>query len=276
MRSREPHIIIKPSRGIPQLGLKELYDYRGLMFFLAWRDLKVRYKQTVLGVLWVVLQPILLVAVFSLIFGKLAKLPSDGIPYPLFALSGLVPWLFFSVGLTQSANSLIADARLVSKIYFPRLVVPIAAIVGTLVDFLIGLVLLIGLLVFYGYGIGVNTLYLPLFAIFTGLASLSVGVWMAALNVKYRDFRYVIPFVVQVGLFATPVIYPSSLIPERFQWAYGLNPMAGIVEGFRWSLVGEGHFSHELVYISAGIVLFLLVSGIYYFRSVERTLADHI
>ena len=273
-RTNAPEILIEPSRGWQALGLKELWEFRELFYFLAWRDIKVRYKQTALGASWAILQPLLSMLIFTLIFGILAKIPSDGLPYPLFAYSALLPWQLFVYALTQSSNSLIENARLISKVYFPRLVVPLASVVAGVVDFFIAFSFLILLMFYYGVVPTWGVLALPFFLILALGAAMSVGLWMSALNVKYRDVRYTIPFLAQAWMFATPIVYPSSMIPEAWRWLYGLNPMAGVVEGFRWALLGTNILHLPLILVSTGVVVIGLVGGLYYFKRMEKMFAD--
>ena len=273
-KSSSSEILIEPSRGWQQLGLGELWEFRELLYFLAWRDIKVRYKQTALGATWAILQPLLSMLIFTLVFGVLAKMPSDGIPYPLFAYSALLPWQLFVYALTQSSNSLITDARLISKVYFPRLVVPLASVVAGILDFFIAFSILILLMLYYGVVPTWGVLTLPFFLVLALGAATSVGLWMSALNVKYRDVRYTVPFLAQAWMFATPIVYPSSMIPEAWRWLYGLNPMAGVVEGFRWALLGTEILHLPLILVSASVVVISLVGGLYYFKRMEHTFAD--
>lgn len=271
-----PVIRIEPQRGRIQLRLPELWSYRELLYFLIWRDLKVRYKQTALGVAWAVIQPLMTMLVFSLFFGRLAKLPSDGIPYPLFTYAALVPWTFFANGLTQSSNSLVGSANLLTKVYFPRLLIPLGSVMAGTVDFLLAFTILLGMSVWYRIPPSPAILLLPLFVLLAVVASLGVGLWLAALNVKYRDVRHTVPFLVQFWMFATPVAYPSSLLPEPWHSLYGLNPMAGVVEGVRWSLLGTHTAPGMLVGLSALAATAMFVGGLYYFRSVEKSFADYV
>ncbi|MDA2918685.1 ABC transporter permease [Desulfobacterota bacterium AH_259_B03_O07] len=266
--------IIKPSRGWVQLNLREVWKYKELLYFLTWRDIKVRYKQTVLGAAWAILQPFLTMIVFSIFFGRLAKVPSDGIPYPIFAYCALLPWQLFANTLTQSGNSLVGNQQLITKVYFPRLVIPISVVLGGLVDFGIAFVVLLGMMFYYGIVPTVATLTLPLFLLLAIATALAVGLWLSALNVKYRDVRYTIPFLTQFWLFATPIAYPSSMVPEQWRAVYGLNPMAGVVEGFRWALLGKEQGPGTLLAVSTVVVIILLVGGLYYFRRMEKTFAD--
>lgn len=272
--SNTPITIIRPSKGWVPLNLRDLWDYRELLYFMVWRDVKVRYKQTLLGAGWAILQPVLTMLVFSIFFGRLAGLPSDGIPYPLFAYTGLVPWQLFSYALTQSSNSLVGNQQLITKVYFPRLVIPLSAVLGSFVDFVLAFVVLLGLMVYYGISPTLTIVALPVFTLLTIATALSVGLWLSALNVEYRDVRHTIPFLIQFWLFATPIAYPSSLIPEPWRVWYGLNPMAGVVEGFRWALFGTTIDIGAMVGISTLVVAVLLLSGLIYFRRMERTFAD--
>lgn len=271
---RNDVVRIAPSAGWRAFDLAEFWRYRSLLLFLTLRDIQLRYKQTALGIAWAVLQPAATLLVFTLFFGKLAKLPSDGKPYPLFVLAALVPWQLFSYALTQSSNSLVAEQRLITKVYFPRLIVPVASVLSGLVDFVITLLLLIGMLVWYGQPLGLPLLAAPLFALFALLTALAFGLWLATLNVQFRDVRYTIPFLLQFWMFASPVAYPTSLVPEAYRAWYGLNPMAGVVEGFRWALLGTAAPAWGLIGVSAAVVAVLLMGGLIYFRRLERTFAD--
>ena len=266
--------VIRPSRGWVPIDFRELWLYRELLFFLTWRDLKVRYKQTALGALWAILQPVLSMAVFSLFFGRLAKVPSDGIPYPLFALSGLIPWQLFAYALTQSSNSVVANKNLISKVYFPRLIVPLAAVMSGLVDFSIAFVVLLVMFIVYGFVPSPALVMIPLAIILTIVSALAVGLWLSALNVRYRDVQYTIPFLTQFWMLVTPIAYSTSLIPERFRIVYGLNPMAGVVECFRWGLFGQHAGSLSLIGLSSLMVVLAFLGGLAYFRRVEKTFAD--
>ncbi|MCZ7574944.1 MAG: ABC transporter permease [Ardenticatenaceae bacterium] len=269
-----PVTIIKPSRGWVSLKLHELWEYRELLYFLVWRDVKVRYKQTVLGTAWAIIQPFFTMVVFSLFFGRLAQIPSDGIPYPIFSYTALVPWTFFANGLNQSSNSLVGSANLITKIYFPRLVVPISSVLSGVVDFALAFMVLLGMMLYYGIVPTMNVVWLPLFLLLALVTSLGVGLWLSAMNVEFRDVRYVVPFLTQFWLFATPIAYPSSLLPEPWRALYGLNPMAGVVEGFRWALLGTQTAPGPMILVSTLAALVLLVSGAYYFRRMEKTFAD--
>jgi lipopolysaccharide transport system permease protein len=269
-----PVTIIKPSRGWISLKLSEVWEYRELLYFLTWRDIKVRYKQTVLGAAWAIIQPFFTMVVFSLFFGKLAKVPSDDIPYPIFSYAALVPWTFFANGLSQSSTSLVASANLIKKVYFPRLVVPISAVISGGVDFVLAFVVLLGMMLFYGILPTWNVGWLPLLLLLALVTSLGVGLWLTAMNVQFRDVRYAVPFLVQAWMFATPIAYPSSLLDEPWRTLYGINPMAGVVEGFRWALLGTQTAPGPLILVSALVAMGLLVSGAFYFRRMEKTFAD--
>lgn len=267
-------IRVAPPSGWWALPLHEVWEYRELLYFFVWRDVKVRYKQTAIGVAWVVIQPLMTMAVFVLFFGRLAKLPSDGLPYPVFYFAGLVPWTYFAQALSQSTNAVVDSGGLLTKVYFPRLALPIAAVLSGLVDFSIGFIVLI--LVTLGYGIvpGASMLWLPILLLLAILTALGVGLWMSALNAMYRDVRYVMPFLVQFWMFASPVAYASSLVPARWRWLYGLNPLAGVIDGFRWALTGRGQAPGALLGVSAFMVVVMLVGGLVFFYRMEGTMAD--
>ena len=269
-----PVIRIEPSRGWVSLKLRELWEYRELLYFLTWRDIKVRYKQTVLGAAWAILQPFMTMVVFSLFFGRLARIPSDGLPYPIFSLAGLVPWQFFAYGLNQSSNSLVGSANLIKKVYFPRLTIPLSSVLAGAVDFALAFALLVAMMLFYGVRPGWQALWLPAFFLLAFVTALGVGLWLSALNVEYRDVRYLVPFLVQFWMYATPIAYPSSLLPEPWRTLYGLNPMAGVVEGFRWALLGARTRPGPLIAASALASLIVLITGAFYFRRMEKTFAD--
>jgi lipopolysaccharide transport system permease protein len=269
-----PDILIRPSTGLVSLDLTSLWRYRELLYFLVWRDIKVRYKQTVLGASWAIIQPVATMIVFSLFFGRLAGVPSDGVPYPLFAFAALVPWTFFAQGLTQSANSLVASQDLIRKVYFPRLAIPIATVLSGAVDLALALTVLGGMMAFYGVAPTLQVMWILPLILLAFVTALGVGWWFAALNVQYRDVAYIVPFIVQFWLFATPIAYPSSLLPEQWRVVYALNPMVGVVEGFRWALVGADTAPGPMVAVSAAAALILLLGGAFYFRSMERRFAD--
>jgi lipopolysaccharide transport system permease protein len=293
-----PRVRIEPSTGWVSLKMRELWQYRELLYFLTWRDIKVRYKQTVLGAAWAIIQPFLTMVVFSLFFGRLANIPSDGIQYPIFSYAALVPWTFFANGLTQGSNSLVNSSNLIKKVYFPRLVVPISSVLAGIVDFALAFVVLLALMIYFGispfaapvhfpwfipsvlplgpvyYVPSFNIVWLPYFLLLAFVTSLGVGLWLSAMNVQFRDVRYIVPFIAQIWMFLTPIAYPSSLLSEPWRTIYGLNPMAGVVEGFRWALVGTNTAPGPIIIVSSVAALLLLVSGAYYFRRMEKTFAD--
>jgi lipopolysaccharide transport system permease protein len=271
-----PVTIIQPTRGWVSLELRELWAYRELLYFLTWRDVIVRYKQTVLGAGWAILQPISTMVVFTLFFGRLAKIPSDDLPYPIFSYAGLLPWTFFTFGLSQSAISLVNNASLVTRVFFPRLVIPLSAVIAGGVDFLLAFIVLLGMMVFYGITPGANVVFLIPLLMLVFVTSLGAGLWLSALNVKYRDVRYTLPFTTQLWLFATPIAYPSSLIEQPWRTFYGLNPMVGVVEGFRWALLGTDTRPGAVILASAAASVLVLLSGLYFFRRTERSFADII
>jgi lipopolysaccharide transport system permease protein len=267
--------VIQPLSGWVPLRLSELWSHREILYFLIWRDIKVRYKQTVIGAAWAIVQPLVTMVVFSVFLGGLAKVPSDGVPYPVFAFCALVPWTFFASGLNQSANSLVASSHLITKVYFPRLLIPMARVLATLPDLALALGVLLGLILYYGFRPSlVLCLWLPLFVLLAFVTALGVGLWLSALNVKYRDIQHAVPFLVQIWLFATPIAYPSSLLPSSWRIVYALNPMASVVEGFRWALVGTSQAPGIMTATSALTAALLLVTGAFFFRRVERTFAD--
>ena len=274
-----PTIVIEPTRGLAALQLRALWEYRELLGFLVWRDVKVRYKQTALVVAWIILQPLVSMVIFTVLFGYLLQAPSDGAPYAVFAYAGLLPWNYFAGSLTRSSQSLVGSANLITKVYFPRLVIPISGVVGGLVDFGVASLVLAGLMALYRIPPTANIIWLPAFLLLALATALGFGLWLAALNVRYRDVNYLVPFLVQIWMYLTPVIYSVTLIPERFRWLLALNPMTGVVGGFRWALLG-GVMATEppglLFGVSVGITLVVLVSGAIFFRSTERTFADVI
>jgi lipopolysaccharide transport system permease protein len=270
------HIHIEPSHGWVSLQLRELWEYRELLYFLIWRDIKVRYKQTALGAAWAVIQPVFTMIVFSIFFGKLASVSSDGYPYPIFSYTALLPWQLFAFAISESGNSLINNQRIITKIYFPRLIVPASAVLAGLLDFAIAFIVLIGMMVYYHITFTWAILTLPFFLLLAIATALAVGLWLSALNVQYRDVRYVIPFLTQFWLFITPIAYPSSLVPAWARPIYGLNPMAGVVEGFRWALLGDRVSGGVMILISIVVVAVLLFGGLMYFRRMEKTFADVI
>lgn len=271
-------IYIKPSTGLAALNLKDLWAYRELVYFMIWRDVKVRYKQTMLGAAWAIIQPVLTMIVFTFLFGRIAKLPTDGdIPYPIFSYTALLPWGLFVAALNQASRSLTTNQSMVTKIYFPRLVLPLASILSGLVDFVIAFVILIGLMIYYGVTPSPNAIWaLPLFLLLTIVAALGVALWLAAINVQYRDVNYALPFLTQFWLFITPVAYSSNLISEKWQLVYSLNPMAGVVNGFRWALLGANTGPGPEMAVSVVISILVLIGGLFYFRNMEKTFADTI
>jgi len=267
-------LVIEPTRGLASLKLREVWEYRELLYFLVWRDLKVRYKQTALGVAWVVLQPLVATLIFTVVFGNLARMPSGDLPYPLFAFAALLPWQYFAGALNRSGTSLVNSAHLITKIYFPRLIIPLAGVINGLVDFGVSFLVLLALMLYYGVVPGVAIVTLPLFLLMAIATALGVSLWLSALGVQYRDVNQLLPFLVQVWMYATPVVYPATLFPERWRPLLGLNPMAGVVEGFRWALTNRGEPPGPLLWVSVAIVLVLLTSGAFFFRNTERTFAD--
>jgi lipopolysaccharide transport system permease protein len=258
------------------LPFGELWEYRELLYFLVWRDIKVRYKQTAIGVAWVVLQPLLTMAVFTLFFGRLAKLPSQGLPYPIFYFAALVPWTYFSGALQNATNIVVENQRVITKVYFPRLILPISAVLSGLVDFAIGFAVLLGMTLGYRMRPGVAALWLPVMLLLAITTALGVGLWLSALNALYRDVRYVMPFLIQFWMFASPVAYPSSLVPESWRWLYGLNPMTGVIDGFRWAITGHGEPPGPLLLASTSAVLVVLLGGLFFFQRMEGTVADRV
>ncbi|MFH1811845.1 MAG: ABC transporter permease [Pseudomonadota bacterium] len=269
-------VVIRPSTGWVPVNLRALWAYRELLVFLAWRDISVRYKQTVLGALWAIIQPFFSMVVFTLFFGTLAKIPSDGVPYPVFSYAALLPWTYFAAAVSRSSNSLVGSQNLLTKVYFPRLVIPLSSVLPPLVDFCIAFTVLIGLLIYYGIAPTINVVWLPAFLLLAMVTALAVGLWLSALNVEYRDVAHTLPFMVQLWLFASPVTYPTSMIPERWHSLYALNPMTGVIEGFRWALLGTGQPPGPVTLVSTSVTLLLLVGGAYYFRRTERTFADRV
>ena len=269
-------VLIRPISGRVPINLRDLWEYRELLYFLTWRDIKVRYKQTALGIGWVVLQPLLLMLVFTMFFGRLVELPSDGIPYPLFTYTALLPWQLFSRALNEGSMSLIAHERVITKTYFPRILLPASAVLAGLIDFGIAFLLMIGFILFYGVHPGLAIFTLPVFVLLVVMTAFGVSLWLAAFNVLYRDVRYVLPFLTQLWMFATPIIYPVSVVPDSWRLLYSLNPMVGVVEGFRWALLGNTSGMDAMFGLSALVVASVLVGGILYFQSVQQTFADVI
>jgi lipopolysaccharide transport system permease protein len=271
-----PELIIEAGRAERQYW-QDLWRYRELFYFLAWRDILVRYKQTAIGIAWALIRPFLTMVVFTVVFGNLAKLPSEGVPYPILVFSAMLPWQFFANALSECSNSLISNSNLISKVYFPRLIVPISAIVVSFVDFMISGIILLGLMAYYTYVPSWRILMLPVFVAIAFAASIGAGLWLASLNVKYRDFRFIVPFIVQFGLYISPVGFSSSIVPEQYRLLYSLNPMVGVIDGFRWSILGgESKIYWPGFSLSLGLVFLLLITGIAYFRKTEKTFADVI
>jgi lipopolysaccharide transport system permease protein len=274
IRELKPLLRIAPSQGWFDLNLREAWTYRELLYFFLWRDIKIRYKQTAIGAAWAVLQPFLTMLVFSLFFGKLAHIPSQGLPYPIFYYSALLPWMYFAAALQNATNTIVENQRLITKVYFPRLALPLSSVLSGLVDFGVSFLMFIAMMFYYGIGPRAAALWLPAFLLLAVLTALGVGLWLSALNAIYRDVRYVLPFLVQFWMFASPVAYPSSLVPVKWRWLYGLNPMAGVIEGFRWSLTGHGDPPGRLVLISGSVVVAVLLGGVAYFQRMETIVAD--
>lgn len=269
-----PFLVIEPGKGWVSLKLNELWVYRELLYFLTWRDIKVRYKQTALGAAWAIIQPLFTMLVFSVFFGRLAKIPSDGIPYPIFSFAALVPWTFFANGLSQASNSLVGNSNLLTKVYFPRLVIPISTVISGFIDFALSFAVLLLMMVYYGKLPTLNIIWLPFFLLLALITALGVGLWMSALNVEYRDVRYVVPFITQFWMLATPIAYPSTMLSEPWRMVYGLNPMVGVVEGFRWALLGSGTGPGAMTAVSTVVSILALITGAFYFKRMERNFAD--
>ena len=276
MSQHHPKLVIEAGRAERQYW-KDLWRYRELFYFLAWRDILVRYKQTAIGIAWALIRPFLTMIVFTVVFGTLAKLPSEGVPYPILVFAAMLPWQFFANSLSECSNSLITNSNLISKVYFPRLIVPTSAVVVSFVDFMISGIILLGLMAWYNFVPSWRILTLPLFILIAFAAALGAGLWLASLNVQYRDFRFIVPFIVQFGLYISPVGFSSSLVPEKWRLLYSINPMVGVIDGFRWAILGGGAQIYWPGFIlSMGLVILLLVSGVWYFRKMERTFADVI
>lgn len=269
-----PVLRITPPSRWWALPVKELWAYRELLYFFVWRDIKIRYKQTAIGAAWAVLQPLLAMAVFTLFFGRLAHLPSEGLPYPIFSYCGLLPWMYFAAALQNTTTSIVENQRLVTKVYFPRLDLPISSVLSGLMDFGISFLMFVAMMIYYQIHLSVSMLWFPAFLLLAVLTALGVGLWLSALNAIYRDVRYVLPFLVQFWMFASPVVYPSSIVPQKWRWLYGLNPMAGVIEGFRWSLTGHGDSPGRLIVVSTAVVIVVLLGGVAYFQKMETRIAD--
>jgi lipopolysaccharide transport system permease protein len=269
-----PVVRIDASTGSVALTLKELWEFRELLYFLVWRDVKVLYKQTAIGAAWAVIQPVVTMIIFTLVFDRFAKIPSDGVPYPIFSYAALLPWMYFSKGLNQSTLSLVTNANLITKVYFPRMLLPISAMFAGFVDFAISFIVLVGMMVWYGIVPNANVIFLPLFVLLMMLTALSVSLWLSAINVRYRDVGQAMPFLIQIWMFASPVAYPASLVPENWRLLYSINPMAGVIEGFRWALLGKEAPEVLPIVVSIVVVSALLCSGLFFFKRMEETFAD--
>lgn len=275
-KMKDEVLVLRPTRGWGSLNLRELWVFRELIYFLIWRDVKVRYKQTVLGASWAILQPFLSMVVFSVFFGGLLNVSSDNVPYPIFSYTGLLPWGVFSKALTDAGRSLVTNRTMITKIYFPRLVIPLASVLAGVVDFLLAFVVLLGMMWYFKIHLTSNVWFLPLFLLLALVTALGVGLWLSAMNVIYRDIGYIIPFLTQLWFYITPIVYPSSNIPEKWRLIYALNPMVGVVEGFRWALLDTDTAPGPMVVVSAAIAIIVLISGLFYFRRMERTFADMV
>jgi lipopolysaccharide transport system permease protein len=271
-----PTFVIQPPRGFGSLDVAAVWEYRELLYFLVWRDVKVRYKQTFIGASWAIFQPAMTMAIFTVVFGNFAKIPSDGLPYAVFAYTALLPWTYFSTALSRCGTGLVSDANLITKVYFPRLIVPLTSVIAPAVDFLFAFLLLLGLMAWFGIVPTWGIVVLPLFFLLAMITALAIGLWLAPLNARYRDVGHTIPFLTQFWMFASPVVYPVSLIPESWRLLYSLNPMVGVIEGFRWALLGKGDTDFSPMLVSVAVVLVLLVGGVVFFKRMERTLADVI
>lgn len=272
--AERPFLLIEPAKGWVSLKLGELWVYRELLYFLTWRDIKVRYKQTVLGAAWAIIQPFFTMVVFSVFFGRLAGISSGDIPYPIFSFAALVPWTFFANGLSQSSSSLVGNSNLITKIYFPRLVIPISTVLAGVIDFALSFGVLLLMMLYYGITPTLNVIWLPFFLLLSLVTALGVGLWLSALNVQYRDVRYIVPFITQFWMLATPIAYPSTLLSEPWRTIYGINPMVGVIEGFRWALLDSKTRPGPMMAVSTGVAILLLVGGAFYFKRMERKFAD--
>jgi len=272
--TRKPRIVVQRRKGFAVVDLRAVWQYHELLYFLIWRDVKVRYKQTVLGAAWAILQPLMTMAILTVVFSKFAKIPSDGLPYPIFAFTALLPWTYFAAAINRSGTSVVDNARLISKVYFPRLIIPISAALAPLMDFAIAFTILLGMMLWFRTAPTWGVLALPLFLLLALMAALAVALWLSALNVKYRDVRHIVPFLVQFWMYASPVAYPVSLVPEKWRLLYSLNPMVGVIEGFRWALLGNNSPDFTVMATSTVMVMAMLVAGIVYFNHMERTFAD--
>jgi lipopolysaccharide transport system permease protein len=272
--SADSIVVIRPSKGFSKLDLVALWKFRELFYFLVWRDVKIRYKQTVIGAAWAIVQPLMTMVVFTVIFGNFAKIPSDGLPYAIFSYTALLPWNYFSQAIARSGNSLVGDSNLIRKVYFPRLIIPLAAVSSPLVDFFVSFLVLLAMLAWFGITPGWGVLVLPVFLVLAFMTALAVGLWLAPLNARYRDIGYTIPFLVQLWMYASPVVYAVSMVPEKWRLIFSLNPLAGVIEGFRWALLGKGDPAIGAITISACVVLMLLLGGVFFFKRMERYFTD--
>lgn len=271
-----PSIVIKPRKGLFQLDLYEIWQYRELLYFLVWRDVLIRYKQTAIGVSWAILQPLITMVIFSVIFGKLVKISTGGTPYPVFAFAALLPWNYFSQALSRSGTSLVGSSSLISKIYFPRLLIPLSSAISPVIDLFISFLILLVLMPMYGIKPSWGLLFLPVFVVLSLVTALAVGLWLTTLNVKYRDVGHIIPFLIQIWMYASPVVYPLSMVPEKWRLLYSMNPMVGVIEGFRWAITGSGHPDFAALTICSAVISLLLAGGLIYFKKMELTFADVI
>ena len=276
VRSEARKIVIRPTGGWAALNLRDLWVYRELVYFMTWRDLKVRYKQTLLGEAWAILQPFLTLVVFSVFFGALAGVPSDGVPYPIFSYTALIPWTLFSKALQEASRSLVNSSHMITKVYFPRMILPLSSVLAGIVDFFIAFVVLLGMMIFYHVAPTANIWTIPLFLLLALVTATGVSLWLSALNVLYRDINYVLPFLTQFWMYITPIAYPSSMVPEKWRLLYAVNPMTGVVEGFRWALLGSGQAPGLMTLISSAVAIVMLVSGMFYFKRMERLFADMV
>ena len=267
-------VVIRPGKGFSTQDLVVLWEFRELFYFLVWRDVKIRYKQTVIGAAWAIIQPVMTMVIFTVIFGNFAKIPSDGLPYAVFSYTALLPWNYFSQAITRSGDSLVGDSNLIKKVYFPRLMIPLAAVASPLVDFFVSFVVLLVMLAWFGITPGWGVLVLPVLVVLAFMTALAVGLWLSPLNARYRDIRYTIPFLVQLWMYASPVVYSVSIVPEKWRLIFSLNPLAGVIEGFRWALLGKGNPAIGAIMISACVVLLVLLGGIFFFKRMERYFAD--
>jgi lipopolysaccharide transport system permease protein len=276
MQKEQSIIVIRPKKSWWNVNWSEIWEYRELLYFFAWRDVKVRYKQTVIGAAWAIIQPFMTMIVFSLFFGRLVKISSEGLPYPIFYYSALLPWTYFATSLNRATEIIVENQNVIRKVYFPRLNLPLSAVISPLVDLGVALPVLFGLMLYYGFGISIKMLALPLFVLLAMLSALSVGIWLCGLNAIYRDVRYAVPFIIQLWMFGSPVVYPASIVPEKWRLLYGLNPMVGVIEGFRWMLVDKGTPPNIVLTVSTLAMLILLITGIMYFRRMESFIVDRV